>query len=188
MTPDGRLRVIVVCLGNICRSPIGEAVLRDRVRTAGLGDRVDVESAGTGGWHVGDPADPRGQAALARAGYVLQHRARRFDPDWYDDADLVLAMDSENRAALLRMAPDTDAARRVRMMRAFDPRLAGRSDDDPLLDVPDPYYGGPDGFDAVVGMLEAAADGVVTHLATLTDQWGDPGAEARRGARPAGPG
>lgn len=165
MTPDGRLRVIVVCLGNICRSPIGEAVLRDRVTRAGLGERVVVESAGTGGWHVGDPADPRSQAALARAGYVLQHRARRFEAAWYDDADLILAMDSENLDALLRLAPDTDAARRVRLMRSFDPRLAARSDGDPLLDVPDPYYGGPDGFDTVLRMLEAAADGVVDHLA-----------------------
>lgn len=164
---DERVRVVVVCMGNICRSPMGEAVLRDRVASAGLGDRVSVESAGTGGWHVGDGADPRARAALERRGYALAHAARQFDPAWFDDADLVLAMDADNRAGLLRMAPDSEAARRVRLMRSFDPRLAGLPDEHPGLEVPDPYYGGADGFDDVLDMLEASADGVVAHLGTL---------------------
>ena len=162
-TDPPRRLVVAVCLGNICRSPIAEAVLRARFAEAGLDD-VEVVSAGTGGWHVGEDADPRTRAVLARRGYPLAHRAQRFDPAWFDRADLVLAMDDANLEALRRVAPDDAARSRVRLLRSFDPALAGLAESDPRTWVDDPYYGGPEGFDDAVDAVEAAADGVVAAL------------------------
>ena len=158
-------RITTVCLGNICRSPMAEAVLRSRLERAGLGADVIVDSAGTGGWHVGEGADPRAVAALARHGYALDHVARRFDPAWFADSDLILAMDSDNLRDLVRMAPDPAARAKVRMMRSFDPATRGRGDGD--LDVPDPYYGGDTGFEKALAMLESASDGVVDYVRTV---------------------
>jgi protein-tyrosine phosphatase len=147
-------------MGNICRSPIAEAVLRAEFARAGLGDRVDVDSAGTGGWHVGEDADPRAQAVLRRRGYPLNHAARQFDPAWFASRDLILALDESNLRALRRLAPDRDAARRLNLLRSYDPKA-----DDGDLDVPDPYYGGHDGFERVLTLIEAAAAGVIAHVA-----------------------
>ncbi len=155
-------RITVVCLGNICRSPIAEAVLRARLDEAGLGGRVVVDSAGTGDWHLGHPADPRALDALDAAGYPHDHVARQIRPHWFDDLDLVLAMDESNYRDLLRMRPSS--APELRMMRAFDPALAHLPEPNPALDVPDPYYGGPEGFAEVLAMIESAADGLVTEL------------------------
>ena len=158
------LRVTAVCSGNICRSPIAEYVLRAAVEDAGLGHAIVVDSAGVGAWHVGEGADRRSVQVLAKHGYDgSAHRVQQITSSWFDgdDApDLVLAMDSSHYAALRRMAPDAD----VRMMRSFDPRLAARPDAD--LDVPDPYYGGGDGFEQVLQMIERATPGVVEHLRT----------------------
>lgn len=154
-------------MGNICRSPMGEAVLRARLDEAGLSHAVEVDSAGTGGWHVGDDADPRARRTLARHGYPLDHTARQFDAAWFDDRDLVVAMDADNHRRLVRLAPDDGARDRVRMMRSFDPALAHLTPGQPELDVPDPYYGGDSGFDDVLAMLEAAADGVVAHVRSV---------------------
>lgn len=158
------LRVTAVCSGNICRSPIAEYVLRDAVERAGLGHAVVVDSAGVGGWHVGEGADPRSVRVLAAHGYDASgHRVQQITRAWFADPgapDLLLAMDSGHDAALRRMAPGTD----VRLIRSFDPRLAGATD----LDVPDPYYGGSDGFAQVLAMIEAATPGVVSHLRTMT--------------------
>jgi protein-tyrosine phosphatase len=146
-------RVAVVCLGNICRSPIAEVVLRDRLDSAGLAERVEVLSAGTGGWHVGGPMDERAAAVLTGHGYdASRHRARQVDPEWLATLDLVLAMDEQNLRDLEPLvAPD-----RLRMFRDFDPE-AGPGD----RDVPDPYYGGDDGFDDVLAMVERTADSLV---------------------------
>jgi protein-tyrosine phosphatase len=148
-------RIVLVCLGNICRSPMADVVLTDRLERAGLGDRVEVASAGTGGWHVGGPMDERAAALLTRHGYdATRHRARQFQADWFDDADLVLAMDAANLADLVAQAPD---AGRVRMFREFDPRAGG----DGELDVPDPYFGGDEGFEQVLEMVERTCDALV---------------------------
>jgi protein-tyrosine phosphatase len=158
-------RITVVCLGNICRSPIGEVVLRDRVRSAGLAERVVVDSAGTGDWHIGHPADPRALATLDAHGYAHDHRARQISPDWLAGIDLLLAMDEANYRDLARMRRGGPAPE-LRMMRSFDPALGHLVEPDPALDVPDPYYGGPEGFVEVLRMIEQAADGLVHDLQT----------------------
>lgn len=157
-------RITVVCLGNICRSPIGEAVLRARLVDAGLADRVQVDSAGTGDWHLGHPADPRALATLDAHGYPHDHVARQIAPHWMDGIDLLLAMDEANYADLARMLPSGGAGPELRMMRSFDPALAHLSEPHAELSVPDPYYGGPEGFDEVLRMIEQAADGIVDGL------------------------
>jgi protein-tyrosine phosphatase len=155
-------RVCFVCSGNICRSPVAEAVLRHRLADAGIDGLVEVDSAGTGGWHVGQDADPRALESLTRRGYHLAHVARQFDVAWFAERDLVLALDRGHLRELLRLAPDEEAADKVRLLRSFDPAL----DDAPesALDVPDPYYGGREGFDLVLDQVEAAVAGLLDHL------------------------
>jgi protein-tyrosine phosphatase len=154
-------RITVVCLGNICRSPIGEAVLKARLSEAGLADRVTVDSAGTGNWHLGHDADPRALATLDAHGYAHNHRARQITPAWLEDIDLVVVMDEANYADVSRMLVRSSAGTDLRMMRSFDPELASLVEPHPDLDVPDPYYGGPEGFVEVLHMIERAADGLV---------------------------
>lgn len=145
----------LVCLGNICRSPMAHVVLEERLVEAGLDDRVVVHSSGTGGWHVGDPMDPRAAAALTEAGYdPSRHRAQQYDDSWLATHDLVLAMDADNLADL------GGRSERVGMFRDLDPV-------DPGADVPDPYYGGPDGFALVLAMVERTSDAVTEALADL---------------------
>ncbi|MFJ6896979.1 low molecular weight protein-tyrosine-phosphatase [Streptomyces hokutonensis] len=148
-------RVSFVCTGNICRSPMAESVFRARVEEAGLGDRVEVESAGTGGWHEGDGADPRAVAVLAEHGYGTDHVARRFQASWFARLDLVIALDSGHRKTLRRLAPTEQDAQKVHLLRSY----ARPSPDD--LDVPDPYYGGLDGFEECLEMVEAASEGLL---------------------------
>jgi protein-tyrosine phosphatase len=157
MTP---YRICFVCLGNICRSPMAEAVLRQRLERAGLDGAVVVDSAGTGGWHCGEGADHRAVATLGRHGYPTRHVAKQFGRADFAHRDLVLALDRSNLRDLRRLAPTPDDAAKVRLLRSFDPGAAGDGD----LEVPDPYYGGDDGFDTVLAMIEAACDGLVAHL------------------------
>ncbi|MEV5151663.1 low molecular weight protein-tyrosine-phosphatase [Streptomyces werraensis] len=154
-------RVCFVCTGNICRSPMAEFVFRARVAEAGLEDLVEVDSAGTGGWHEGEGADPRTVAVLRENGYDSEHTARQFDPSWFARLDLVVALDAGHLRALRRLAPTERDAEKVRLLRSYDPA----ADDD--LDVPDPYYGGPEGFDACLEMVEAASQGL---LAAVREQ------------------
>ena len=136
----------MVCMGNICRSPTAEGVMRRLVEEAGLEDQIQVESAGTGGWHVGAPPDARATEAAGRRGTTLSGAARRFDPaEDFDRFDLIVAMDAENRRDLLALAPDDEARSKVRMFLAAD------------RDVPDPYYGGDDGFERVLDLAEEAS-------------------------------
>jgi protein-tyrosine phosphatase len=137
-------RILFVCLGNICRSPTAEAVMRKLVADAGRSDEIEVDSAGTGGWHIGSSPDSRSAAAGARRGLRLQGQARRVGPADFDDHDLLVAMDRSNRDELIALAPDAEARAKVRLLL-----------DDPPRDVPDPYYGGPDGFDVVLDVVEA---------------------------------
>ncbi|MFG3443013.1 low molecular weight protein-tyrosine-phosphatase [Nonomuraea sp. NPDC047897] len=150
-------RVCLVCMGNICRSPMAEVVLRQVLERHGMGRDVIVESAGTGGWHAGAPMDERALGTLAGRGYDgSAHRARQFTEDWFDRYDLVLAMDRDNLAFLRGMAPE---GVEVRLFRSFD---AAAHDG---AEVPDPYYGGQDGFDEVLELVEAASAGVAKHIA-----------------------
>ncbi|MFN8112637.1 MAG: low molecular weight protein-tyrosine-phosphatase [Solirubrobacterales bacterium] len=154
------MRILFVCLGNICRSPTAEGVVRHKLREAGLGEDVDVESAGTGGWHVGHPPDPRASAAAAARGIALESRAQRFEAFHFEDFDLILAMDRQNLADMRALAPHAAAEGKLQMLREFDP-LAVESGD---LDVPDPYYGGDDGFEDVLDMIDRAADGLIAEI------------------------
>lgn len=149
-------RVCFVCTGNICRSPMAESVFRARVAGAGLDDLVEADSAGTGGWHEGDPADPRTVSVLEEHGYDSGHTARQFQPSWFARLDLVIALDAGHLKALRRLAPTPQDAAKVRLLRSYDP-AAG---DD--LDIPDPYYGAVDGFEECLAMVEAASTGLLT--------------------------
>ena len=154
------MRILFVCLGNICRSPTAEGVMRQKLRAAGLGDDVDVESAGTGGWHIGHPPDERATAAAAARGVALESRAQRFAPEHFDEFDLIVAMDRQNLADMRALAPHADAEGRLRMLREHDPEAVAAGD----LDVPDPYYGGERGFEDVLNMVERACDGLIAEI------------------------
>ena len=152
------IRVCFVCLGNICRSPIAEIVMRRMLEERGLDKQVQVSSAGTGDWHVGDSADERTLAVLAKHGYDgSQHRARQFVAETFADNDLVVVMDKNNLDAVRRLVPAGDD-KEVRLLREFEADADG-------TDVPDPYYGGAQGFDDVLVMVEAACRGLVDRLA-----------------------
>jgi protein-tyrosine phosphatase len=153
-TMDRRFHVSFICSGNICRSPIAEKVFAHEVEQAGLADRVQVTSAGTGSWHVGDPADSRAAALLAEHGYVDAHVARQVDDELLD-ADLLVALDAGHLRALRRIAPDPE---RVRLLRSFDPDAPAGAG------VPDPYYGGPEGFTEVLTMVRAAMPGLLEYV------------------------
>ncbi|MBY8847975.1 low molecular weight protein-tyrosine-phosphatase [Saccharothrix longispora] len=144
------MTIAFICTGNICRSPVAAIIFREHLRRAGLGDLVEVTSAGTGGWHVGDPADPRAARSLTDNGYPVEHSAAQVDED-HLGADLLVALDSGHARALRRLVDDPD---RVRLLRSFDPDADG-------VDVPDPYYGDEEGFALVIRMVEAAVPGLL---------------------------
>ncbi|EHY90396.1 protein-tyrosine-phosphatase [Saccharomonospora azurea NA-128] len=143
--------IVFVCSGNICRSPMAEIVFRRRLAEHGLGDAVTVRSAGTGGWHVGEPADPRARETLAAHGYPVEHTARQVGHE-HLDADLLVAADKSHLRDLRVLVDDPD---RVRLLRSFDPTAPADAE------VPDPYYGGDEGFVEVLGMIERAVDGLL---------------------------
>jgi protein-tyrosine phosphatase len=154
----GPVRLSFVCLGNICRSPTAAAIMAHRVAEAGLRDRIVIESAGTGGWHVGEGPDARALAEARRRGVAMEHRARRFDRRDFARLDLVLAMDRANLDDLRRLAPDEASRRKVRLLRSFDPEAPAGAE------VPDPYFGGDDGFTDAVDHVDAACAGLVRSL------------------------
>jgi protein-tyrosine phosphatase len=143
------VRLLFVCLGNICRSPTAEAVMRRLVAERGLEDRVEVDSAGTGGWHVGDPPDPRACAAAARRGIAVEGAARQVAHRDFAEFDLLLAMDRENLRELQRLAPP-GTAHKVRLLAE--------------VDVPDPYHGGAAGFDRVLDLVDDACRRLLDEL------------------------
>ncbi|MBR8741155.1 low molecular weight protein-tyrosine-phosphatase [Nocardiopsis sp. MG754419] len=163
--PAGPYRVSVVCLGNICRSPMAEKVLTADLERAGMSDLVRVDSSGTGDWHVGGGMDPRAASTLRVHGYLTDHTARQFAPTDLADRDLILVMDLDNYDDLLRVVEERGEGfgfepSRLLLFRSFAP---GRG---PNPEVPDPYYGGDDGFTAVLNMVEAAAKGLTNELVT----------------------
>ena len=153
-------RLLFVCMGNICRSPTAEGVMRRLVREEGLEHQFEIDSAGTGSWHAGDSPDRRATAAAATRGIALEGAARQVRPRDFEHFDLLLAMDRENLRELRTFSVDGDIAGKARLLREFDPASAGAPD----LDVPDPYYGGPDGFEKVLDQVEAACKGLLDSL------------------------
>jgi protein-tyrosine phosphatase len=154
------MRLLFVCLGNICRSPTAEGTMRALVREAGLEGEIELDSAGTGSWHVGSAPDERATAAAARRGIALEGSARSVRAEDFDDFDLILAMDLSNVDELRRMAPNEDGRAKVRLLREFDPASAATGD----LDVPDPYYGEGDGFERVLDHVQAACAGLLAQI------------------------
>jgi protein-tyrosine phosphatase len=166
----GPYRVCLVCLGNICRSPMADVVLRAELDQAGLAGLVEVDSAGTGDWHLGEPMAEQAEAELARRGYDgSAHRARRIQPSWLAQRDLVLAMDLSNLAALRALAPDAETAGpRLMLFRSFDPDLAAAKTHDPWDGaVPDPYGGPPAGYAQALDLVQGAVRGLVGRLAEM---------------------
>lgn len=149
--------ILAVCLGNICRSPTAEAALREAADESGLD--LDIRSAGTGDWHVGHPPDARMREAAAALGLTLSGTAEKVDAAALRDAKLVLAMDRSNLADLERLARSNGVRADIRLFREFDPLAMGS------LDVPDPYYGGADGFNAVVIMVRRTSRRIVESIA-----------------------
>ena len=152
-----RIAVSFVCTGNICRSPTAEAVMRHLVRQAGLAGAIAIDSAGTGSWHVARRATSAARRWSARG---MPFRARRASSGRgdFERFDYVLALDRENFADLVRLAPDAEARAKVHLLREFDPASP------PHAEVPDPYYGDLDGFERVFDICEAACRGLLDHL------------------------
>lgn len=151
------MRILFVCLGNICRSPTAHAATLEALADAGVANRVLLDSAGIGGWHVGNPPDRRMRAAADDAGLTLQGYARQVVAGELADWDLIVAMDRDNLADLRAMAPSDAVRGRIRLFRDYDP-------DADMSEVPDPYYGGPQGFADVVEICRAAAAGLANEV------------------------
>ncbi|MFJ6079436.1 low molecular weight protein-tyrosine-phosphatase [Pseudarthrobacter sp. NPDC092419] len=158
-------RVIAVCTGNICRSPMVELMLREALKREGLDGAVVVDSAGTTGYESGRPIDPRAARRLA-ATQILSagHVARKWEPQWFRDRDLILALDIDHYAWLSEAAPDQESLDKVRMLRSFDPAMDGRDRLDQGIE--DPWYGGHADFDAVWHQIHAAIPGLIDHVRT----------------------
>ena len=167
--PDRPYRVTVVCHGNICRSPMAELLLREAFDDAGLGDRVEVDSAGTSAEELGNPAHPRTIATLRRHGHPdlgwSTHRARQFGPEWFDAADLVLAADHPHADRLSRLSRTEADAAKVRLMRSFDPDAVAVGD----LHMADPWYGGDAEYEQTYAEIRAAVPGIVEHVRRALD-------------------
>jgi protein-tyrosine phosphatase len=154
------MRVLFVCMGNICRSPTAEGVMRTLLRDSGLDARIELDSAGTGGWHAGEPPDARATAAARSRGIALGGAARQVTPADFERFDLLVAMDRENLRELHALAPDDEARGKVRLLREFDPTAVAAGE----LDVPDPYYGGARGFERVLDLVQSACRGLLADL------------------------
>lgn len=148
-------KILFVCLGNICRSPSAEAVFTHKVKEAGLENQYMIDSAGTGGWHVGKPADQRMQKHAEKRGFRLTSLGRQFDPDTdFDEFDLIIAMDDENVNDLKELARNSEDIRKIHKMTDFSKEWR-------YTEVPDPYYGGEEGFELVLDLLEDACEGLL---------------------------
>ncbi|MGB0697183.1 MAG: low molecular weight protein-tyrosine-phosphatase [Rhodospirillaceae bacterium] len=165
--------VLFVCTGNICRSPTADGVFRAKLAAEGLTDRVLVDSAGTGAWHVGEAPDPRTRQAAKGRGYDLDPlRARQVTRSDFDRFDLLLGMDRSHVVAMDRMAGSVGDREKVALFMNFAAEAPGGSGTDAIpqrwigADMPDPYYGGADGFGLVLDMVEAGCDGLIEHIKT----------------------
>ena len=142
-----KVKVLFVCLGNICRSPLGAAIMKKKVAEKGLASVVEVDSCGTSNYHIGDNADPRTLASASKHGVPMEHCARQLTAGDLDTFDYIFAMDSNNYQNIMRLANGRDVAEKVKLMRAFDPLSKGG-------DVPDPYHGGEKDFQEVYDILD----------------------------------
>jgi protein-tyrosine phosphatase len=152
------VRICFVCLGNICRSPTAEAVMRDIVREAGLAAEVEVDSAGTAGWHIGATPDQRAVEEAAGRGVRIVHRGRQITRRDFDEYDLILVMDHHNQSQLLQLAPDADAAGTVKFLRSFDADAAG------AVEIADPYYGSEEDFRQAYDEIDASCRGLLAYV------------------------
>ena len=158
MIEDGKYSVLFVCLGNICRSPAAQAVMQHMVDERGLSDRFYIDSAGTGGWHIGDLPDKRMRVHARPRGYELTHRARKVQPGDFEDFDLIVGMDANNVDDLRYLAATIEQQDKVVMMGDYTRRF-------PHHDyVPDPYYEGSEGFELVLDLLEDACDNLLDRI------------------------
>lgn len=153
-----KTRILFVCLGNICRSPAAEGILRALAERSGLSARIEVDSAGTYGGHRGDLPDPRMRSAASRRGYALTHRARQVWEEDFGRFDRIIAMDDMNYETLHRLAPSRESSRRIFRMTEFCRRHPDRTY------VPDPYYEGHEGFELVLDLLEDGCEGILASL------------------------
>ena len=155
--PDTETSILFVCLGNICRSPLAEGIFLHTARERGVADRFTVDSCGTGGWHVGERPDKRARAVAKKNGVELPSIGRALDaPRDFDRFHWIIPMDRQNKADLLDAGAPQE---RTRLLRSFDPALAGAAESE--IEVPDPYWGGDDGFDQVFRMIRAACEGML---------------------------
>ncbi len=152
------VRICFVCLGNICRSPTAEGAMRKLLEDEQLTGQIEIDSAGTGAWHVGEPPDARATAAAKRRGIAIGGRARRVTVEDFARFDYIVAMDRSNRQNLLRLAPDDASKRKVELFRNYD------ADSPRDAEVPDPYYGDGNGFETVLDICEAACRGLLRHV------------------------
>lgn len=154
---DRKIGILFVCLGNICRSPLARIIFEDLILRGGLRDHFEIDSCGTGAWHAGSGADPRSVQIAAKYGLHLNHVARQLDPvSDFERFDLLIGMDQSNCATMIERGASQD---RVKLMRSYDPTLAQVPYH--RIDVPDPYYGGENGFDDVYHMLKRACEGLL---------------------------
>jgi len=145
-------RILFVCTGNICRSPVAEGVFAHLATQAGRANEFILDSAGTGGWHEGEPPDARSRSVAKKHGLLLNHSARQITRSDFTHFDLLIAMDRENKSDLLSFSNLTSAQQtKIKLLREWDPKADGD------LDVPDPYYGGPEGFQRMYEMIERSA-------------------------------
>ncbi len=148
-------RVLFVCLGNICRSPAAEGILREKLKRRGLESSYFIDSAGTAAYHIGESPDHRMREMAISYGYPLHGKARQFESRDFEEFDLILAMDQQNLRDMERL---NSGERKVKLFREFDPKAQGD------LSVPDPYFGGDAGFREVVEIIERTADQIIDHL------------------------
>jgi protein-tyrosine phosphatase len=152
------VRVCFVCLGNICRSPTAEAAMRRLIQEAQLTAKIEIDSAGTGAWHVGEPPDRRARAAGKRRGLDIRGRARKVVVEDFESFHYIVAMDRSNLDDLHLLAPSDDAQRKIALLRNYDPESPRDAE------VPDPYYGAGDGFERVLDICEAGCRGLLDHI------------------------
>ncbi len=150
------MKILFVCLGNICRSPLAEGIMKHKLLQQGLNDKVTVDSCGTSNYHIGEKPDVRTRKNAERNGVVLNHLGRQLSTEDIESYDLILAMDHSNYQNILKLKNAPQHLSKIKLMREFDP--------DPGEVVPDPYYGGEDGFQEVFEILDRSIDGLIAHL------------------------
>ncbi len=152
-----KYKILFVCLGNICRSPAGEGIMKHIISEKGLDDKIEVDSAGTSGYHDGDLPDHRMRQHGARRDYVFDSHSRKFTVNDFDDFDIILAMDDSNYSNIMRLSPDLESQKKVHRMVDFSQKHN-------YDHIPDPYYMGADGFELVLDLLEDACGGLMKHI------------------------